>query len=115
MISEKNARKMELSKEELMKSSLPSQEKEDLIEALENSLEGTNGLTPEQKIQNLSESIFSLVRLFVNARCSAGVKTWKDVLVNCKREILWALYGLFILLFFHPEIAALLKGVAENG
>ena len=113
MISEKNARKMELSKEELMKSSLPSQEKEDLIEALENSLEGTNGLTPEQKIQNLSESVFSLVRLFVNARCSTGVKTWKDVLVLCKRELLYLGLGALVLFLFHPELALILKEASK--
>ena len=98
-----------------MSSKLSADEKEDLADALQSSLEGTNGLTPEEKLQNVSESVFTLMRLHVRARCASGIKSWKDVLVSCKRELLWALYGLFVLLFFHPEIAALLKGVAQNG
>lgn len=115
MISDKNQRKYQLSKDELMSSKLSPDEKEDLADALQSSLEGTNGLTPEEKLQNVSESVFTLMRLHVRARCASGIKSWKDVIVGCKREILWALYGLFVLLFFHPEIAALLKGVAQNG
>lgn len=111
MISEKNQRKLQLSKEELMTSKLSTQEKDDLLEALESSLEGTNGLTQDEKLQNVSESVFTLMRLFVRARCAVGAKSWKDVLVNCKREIMWLGFALFGLLFFHPEIAAMLKGI----
>ena len=115
MTSEKNQRTLQLSKDELLSSKLSPDEKEDLADALESCLEGTNGLTPDEKLQNVSESVFTLMRLHVRARCSMGIKSWKDVLVSCKREIMWVLFAFFGLLFFHPEIAALLKGVAGNG
>jgi len=111
VISEKNQRKLQLSKEELLSSKLSPDEKEDLTDALESCLEGTNGLTPDEKLQNVSESVFTLMRLHVRARCASGVKSWKDVLVNCKRELMWILFAFFGLLFFHPEIAAMLKGI----
>lgn len=111
MISEKNQQKAEIAKAELLKSNLSELEKEDLADALDRSLEGTNGLTQEQKIQNLSESVFSLVRLFVHARCSTGVKSWKDVLVICRRELMYLGFGLAALLLFRPEIAQVLGGL----
>lgn len=111
MISEKNQRKADITKDELMSSKLSADEKEDLAEVLQSSLDGTNGLTPEEKLQNVSESVFSLVRLHIRGRCGASVKSWKDVLVSCKRELMWILFAFFGLLFFHPEIAAMLKGI----
>lgn len=113
MISEKNQRKLQLSKDELLSSKLSPDEKEDLADALESCLEGTNGLTPDEKLQNVSESVFTLMRLHVRARCSMGIKSWKDVLVSCKRELMWTAFGFFFLLFFHPELAAILKEAAK--
>lgn len=111
MISDKDKQKVEIAKAELLKSNLSELEKEDLADALDRSLEGTNGLTQEQKIQNLSESVFSLVRLFVHARCSTGVKSWKDVLVICRRELMYLGFGITGLLVFRPEIAQVLSGI----
>ena len=111
MISEKNQRKLQLSKEELMTSKLSTQEKDDLLEALESSLEGTNGLTQEEKLQNVSESVFTLMRLFVRARCAVGAKSWKDVLVICRRELMYLGFGALVLFFFHPELAQVLRGL----
>lgn len=111
MISEKNQRKLQLSKDELMSSKLSPDEKEDLADALESCLEGTNGLTPDEKLQNVSESVFTLMRLHVRARCASGIKSWKDVLVICRRELMYLGFGLTALLLFRPEIAQVLGGL----
>ena len=116
MISDKLRKQKERREAMISASIIPQEEKDVLIDLLNTSLEGTNGLSDKEKLQNISETNFGLVCLFCSHLVEQGTesaKSWKTVLLKCKREIMWVLFAFFGLLFFHPEIAELLKGITH--
>jgi hypothetical protein len=82
-------------------STLPMEMQDNLIEAIESTRDTTNGFTQEEKLQLTTENQFMIVRLLtmhmINANKEAK-KTWKDVLIECKREFAMVVVALAIIL-----------------
>ena len=82
-------------------STLPMEMQDNLIEAIESTRDTTNGFTQEEKLQLTTENQFMIVRLLtmhmINANKEAK-KTWKDVLIECKREFAYMIVALAIIL-----------------
>ena len=105
--------------ESIKEANLPSDEEAQLITLVENARIATNGLSPDEKIQTMSENQFSMVLLMVETILNTRKQTivtpsWKDVLVRCRSEITWVMFGLLILLLFRPHIADGLTALATG-
>ena len=92
-----------------------------LVELVENARIATNGLTQEQKIQQMSENQFSLAVLMVQ-NCLATLETreektssWRSVIVECRREIVAIIVILAGLLLFRPQLVDTVKIFATGG
>lgn len=97
-------------------SALDLDDKTQLIEQIRCSLDACNGVPQEQKIQALAENAHStaiiLAKIMMMLKTDK-VESWRDVVARCKREIMWIAYGVCALLIFRPEIAELLRGLAN--
>lgn len=116
MISEKLQLKKNVTETVIKNSNLSLDEQTDLIDLLNDTLEGTNGLTEKEKLQNVSVSIFNLTRIFCNSIIQNHKKTttWKDVIVLCKNQIMWLGFGLVVLLALRPEISAVIEHMCKG-
>ncbi len=86
-VTPQNESKAQMSIREIADSNLDSESKNDLIEMVEEAKISTNGLTPEEKLQAVSENQFRMVRCLARSIVSSAkpnVRTWKDVIVECK-------------------------------
>lgn len=101
---------------QIEESSLDLEDKTQLIEQIRCSLDACNGVPEEQKIQALAENAHStavtLAKIMMMIK-ETKVDSWRDVVYRCRREIMWIAFGVCGLLIFHPEIAGLLRGLAE--
>lgn len=89
-ISDAIKRKAESAVAAVRNSTLPMEMQDNLVEAIESTRDTTNGFTPEEKLQLTTENQFMIVRLLTMHMISANKetkKTWKDVLIECKREV----------------------------
>ena len=79
---------------------------------LESSCECTNGLTPEEKLQKTTESVFFLTTLVILARCTQP-PTIRENLYHTIRDCKWAICIitgiLATLLLFRPELSCLIS------
>lgn len=99
-------------------SNLSSEDKERFISMIRASEDCCNGMTPEQKIQGLSENSFqvncTLARIMMMLK-ENKVTTWKDVAVKALNS--WHLVVIIgiiaILLGFHPEIADIIQSFSH--
>lgn len=103
----------------IKEANLSSDDEAQLITLVENARIATNGLSPDEKIQTMSENQFSMVLLMVETildlrKQTAVTPSWKDVLVRCRSEIMWVLFGVIILLLFRPHIADGLTALATG-
>lgn len=103
--------------ESIKEANLSSEDEAQFITLVENARIATNGLSPDEKIQTMSENQFSMVLLMVETILNFRKQTtvtpsWKDVLVRCRSEIMWILFGVMILLLFRPHIADGLTALA---
>ncbi len=86
-VTPQNESKAQMSIREIADSNLDSESKNDLIEMVEEAKISTNGLTPEEKLQAVSENQFRMVRCLARSIVSSAkpnARTWKDVIVACK-------------------------------
>lgn len=86
-VTPQNESKAQMSIREIADSNLDSESKNDLIEMVEEAKISTNGLTPEEKLQAVSENQFRMVRCLARsivASAAPKARTWKDVIVECK-------------------------------
>ena len=100
-ISDAIKRKAESAVVAIRNSTLPMEMQDNLIEAIESTRDTTNGFSSEEKLQLTTENQFMIVRLLtmhmINANKEAK-KTWKDVLIECKREFAMVIVALAIIL-----------------
>ena len=94
---------------ELDKSPLPGALKEDLRTVIRQTADATNGMDAAEKQQALSQGLFDLARLMVynmihDAR-KPKERTWKDVIVECRRSLCILAAIIAGLLIIRPEIA----------
>lgn len=112
MITDRYQKQKDRTEAMIEASSLGQEEKDDYIDLLTLSLQGTNGLSSDQKLQNVSEVNFGLVRLFcqhiVDSK-KADAKSWREVIVKCKRELMWLSFGIVALLMVHPQIVKIVE------
>lgn len=120
-VSEKIMRKAESAIVSIRSSTLPMEMQDNLIEAIESTRETTNGLTPDEKLQATTENQFMIVRLLAMHMISANKdvkKTWKDVLVECKREFAIVVVALAViigvLLWHEPKLADHIDPIASH-
>lgn len=110
MISKKLLNRSELAKQAVQKSALTSTDKDILNEMIEESLQNTNGISPEEKIQNLTENTFSLLFLFIaHITKDPHVTSWKDLIIACKRETLIGLIAILIALIVQPGLVKIFE------
>lgn len=86
-VTPQNESKAQMSIREIADSTLDSESKNDLIEMVDEAKLSTNGLTPEEKLQAVSENQFRMVRCLARsivASAKPSVRSWKDVIVECK-------------------------------
>lgn len=120
-VSEKIMRKAESAIVSIRSSTLPMEMQDNLIEAIESTKETTNGLSPDEKLQATTENQFMIVRLLAMHMISANKeikKTWKDVLVECKREFAIVVVALAViigvLLWHEPKLADHIDPIASH-
>ena len=79
---------------------------------INNAANGTNGLDKEEKLQNVSETVFSLVMLKILDKCTSPKEDRRYSLYRMITECKWAicLLGaiLSLALILRPELSALL-------
>jgi len=77
--------------------------------------EGTNGLTQEEKLQNVSETVFSIVTMMVSQRLDGFGKLQGlfKVIEACRWQITIIAGIIGTCLIFRPEVAELLKAVLK--
>jgi len=96
---------------------LTTDEKGDYQDILLHASAGTNGLTPEEKLQNATESIFSLVCMMITQRLDGGqsgkLQGLYKVIEACKWQITIVAGILATCLIFRPEVAELLKALLK--
>lgn len=118
MITPKIEETEKLMIDRIEKSDLDVDDKTQLIEQLKCSKEACNGMTPEQKIQALSENGFAVSVIL--SKIMMMIKehkpmSWKEVVVRCidswKFVIICGMVS--ILLMFHPEIAQVIASFAH--
>ena len=115
MIQEKGKRLADKAISSLQRSEVPAEESALLEGFIGDALAATNGMTPEEKLQACTENQLTLICLFALhlSEQNAKQRSWKDVIVRCRREILWLGLGLFFLLYFHPEIAGAFDALSK--
>lgn len=120
-VSEKIMRKAESAIASIRSSTLPMEMQDNLVDAIESTKETTNGLTPDEKLQATTENQFMIVRLLAMHMISANKdvkKTWKDVLVECKREFAIVVVALAViigvLLWHEPKLADHIDPIASH-
>jgi len=107
-ISETNQRKADRALAVLRKSAVAPEEQALLEGYVADALATTNGLTPEEKLQACTENQLALICLFAIHVANPRPDSWKDVFISCKRELMWAAFGVCALLAFRPQLGALL-------
>lgn len=120
-ISDAIKRKAESAIISVRNSTLTMEMQDNLVEAIESTKETTNGLTAEQKLQATTENQFMIVRLLAMHMISAQKdvkRTWKEVIVECKKEIMIVLVALsvvFSVLFaLQPQLADHIDPIAQH-
>ena len=106
-VSQQNADRANDCIEALNNSPLPGALKEDLRAVVRSTAEGTNGLSPEEKQKAIAQGLFDLARITIYNMIHEAktVRTWKDVIVEC-RVVLCILAGIIaVILILRPEIA----------
>ena len=108
MISESVKGRMETAIESIRESrDLDANEKLFLTDLITQSASGTNGLTPEEKLQSVSETVFHLALIQVMERLEqGGRKGIYDALKVCRWAIVAVVGIVAALLLFRPELSA---------
>lgn len=86
-----------------------------LVELVEDARIATNGLTPDEKIQLMSENQFSMAVLLVQT-CLASLSRddsdgWRGLIVKCRREIAIIAVVALGILVLRPQLLAMLSEV----
>ena len=114
-VTETNRRKHDYAVNEIANSSLSAALKEDLTDVVSSSLEATNGLSSDEKLQSCTENQFNMARLLALFIVGQGrrVTSWKDVLMSFKWPIVIMFTVLCVALILKPELASLVESLAH--
>ena len=114
-VSAQNAERANDCIEALNGSPLPGALKEDLRAVVRSTESGTNGCSPEDKLQAVAQGLFDLARITVYNMIheSKAVKGWKDVVVETKWQLCLALAIIAGMLVLRPQLAALVESLAK--
>ena len=85
---------------------------DDYLAILAQSANGTNGLTPEEKLQACAENLFNLTYLFIRDKLDAPrsrLSLIRDIAIACRWQITIVALGVCAVLAFRPQIAALIE------
>lgn len=114
-ITEKMRQRAENTKKAVNESSCDDLMKETITENIDACLEACNGLTVEEKIQANSENNFItallLSKLYIRMFTEEDVKSWKEVAISCKWQIVCIVFGICGLLAFRPELSSLIQSL----
>lgn len=111
MITERDKSAAEGTKSIIKASSLDTNLKSDLCEAIDESLINLNGRTIEEKVQSIAQAQFTHLRLLCNILCDVyhKEKTWKDVVAECKWGIVILGGIISIACIFQPQIISIIE------
>lgn len=101
--------------QELDKSSMPDERKRALAGMVDAAREATNGLSPEDKLQAVSENQFYMVCTLVDISRDLSLPraaTWKEVALAYKWPLVIMFAILCVALVFRPELSDLVRAVA---
>ena len=91
---------------------LPLSDRDDYIEIMTQSAEGTNGLTTDQKLQACAENTANLCYLYIRDKLEGGGGGRAGLyrlIYKCRNQIVVIVLGAFALLAFRPQLAAILE------
>ena len=114
-VSEQNAARANDCIGALDASPLPGALKEDLRAVVRSTEEGTNGLSPEEKQQAIAQGLFDLARITIYNmihEAKRPARSWKDVIVETRWQLCWAVAVVAVVLILRPEIAKVLEALA---
>lgn len=116
-VTEQNAARADDVIEALNGSELPGALKEDLRAVVRASEAATNGYNPDEKIQAISQSLFDLSRItiynMIHEAKGRPARSWKDVIVEVRWQLCWAVAVVAVVLILRPEIAKTLEAIAQ--
>lgn len=75
---------------------------------LQDCAENTNGKTQEEKLQGVTESVFTIVQLLVLDKLSDSKHSMWETIVKCRWQIVIVIAVLSVLFIFQPQLAAIL-------
>jgi len=118
-ITAQNQHRNELAKAAIDASKLNADAKADLDEMLDSALRTTNGLKPAEKLDAIADNLYQLTRLTcIHIAEAPRVSSWRDVVIQCRREIAAVLLGLGIplcaLFALRPQIALALEHLLKR-
>ncbi len=95
---------------EINDSKLPFAEKDDLREIIVRAAEGSNGLTPDDKIQATAENLANLTYLFTRHMLTMTPPPtgWKDVIIACKWPLVIITGIIAVMLILQPQLATVI-------
>lgn len=114
-ISAQNQHRNELAKQTIDASPLNADAKADLDEVLDTTLAGT----AEAKLNAVADNLYQVARLMcIHIAESPRISTWRDVVIQCRREIAIIMLGLGIpliaLFALRPQIALALETLIKH-
>ena len=111
-VSEKIRNRAETAIQAIRRSRLSAGDQDDLIEIVCDARDSTNDLSDAEKLQSNANNIFALVFLFVRAATARqDVESWKQVVIECRREIALIALGVITLLVLRPQIADVVEHI----
>lgn len=119
-ISDSIQRKADTAINAIRASSLSMEMQDNLVDAIESTRETTNGLSAEEKLQATTENQFEIVRIMIMHILNEHKhpSLWKEVIVECKREIavIVVVLGIIIgaLLWHEPELVHVIEPIAQQ-
>ena len=78
---------------------------------LQDAAEGTNGLTEKDKLQNVSETVFTIVQLLIIDKLAKDRTSIWNTVIHCKWQIVIIAAILAVTLIFRPELSSLLTSL----
>lgn len=114
-VSEKIRNRTETAIQAIRGSHLSAGDQDDLIDIVCAARDGTNGLTHDEKLQSNANNIFALVFLFVRAATARqDASSWKQVIIECRREIALIALGVITLFVLRPQIADVVEHILSR-
>lgn len=115
-VSEQNENKARTTIDMVRASCLDAGMKEDLEDIITETKENTNGRTAEEKLQSVCLSQFHLARLISSVLVQKSTEPrrgWKDVIIECKWQIVCIACIVCALLAYRPQLSAVIENFTK--